>query len=70
MRHIFVEDNGDTSDAVIAEMNRKLSGEYQGEITGIVNVDRRLKSYYKRNIGLSIRRGEAGGVLVDIMLPE
>ena len=70
MRYILVEDNGDISDEAINEMNRKFSSEYQGEITGIINVDRLLKSYYKCDTGLSVQRGELGGVLVKILIPE
>ena len=70
MRYILVEDNGDISDEAINEMNRKFSIEYQGEITGIINVDRRLKSYYKCDTGLSVQRGELGWVLVKILIPE
>lgn len=69
IQKIFIEDNGDTPDAVISSIQEKLSDDYKGEVTGIVNVNRRLRNYFKNKGGLSIQRGGLGGVLVTVNLP-
>lgn len=66
---ICVEDNGEISEKTVAAMQNMLSEDYQGEITGLINVHRRLKGYFKQKGGLFVSRGELGGILVKMILP-
>ena len=69
---ITVEDNGEeASDSDIEQMRKSLSETEQEEVTGIVNIHRRLQFYFKNKAGLSIARSQLGGVAVSIwILPE
>lgn len=69
---ITVEDNGEeASDSDIEQMRKSLSETEQEEVTGIVNIHRRLQFYFKNKAGLSIVRSQLGGVAVSIwILPE
>lgn len=67
---ICVEDNGETvSDEDILKMQNSLKNEKPEEITGIMNIHRRLKIYYKEKSGLTIVRSQLGGVAVTIVIP-
>ncbi|QJD84475.1 sensor histidine kinase [Cohnella herbarum] len=66
-----VEDNGiGLSDEQWAAMNRKLSSEEEGETTGLINIQRRLKLKYGERGGLEIERGSMGGMRVWIYIPN
>jgi two-component system sensor histidine kinase YesM len=68
---IAVEDNGEeTTDEMIEDMKKNLEkGEDQnGEITGILNIHRRLQLYFKGQAGLRIERGKSGGICVRILI--
>ena len=66
---ICVEDNGGASEETAEAMRSMLADDYQGEVTGLINVHRRLKGYFKQKGGLFISRGELGGILVKMVLP-
>lgn len=65
---IHIENNGDITEEQIDKMRRKCRPEYQGEITGLINIHRRLVGYYKGKAGLEISRGENGGICVSIVI--
>lgn len=68
---IIVEDNGDSlSDDVIKSIERKLGSEDElSETTGIVNIHRRLVITCGDGSGISVSRGELGGLKVTIRIP-
>lgn len=66
---ICIENNGDIPRDRIEEMRCKLDESYTGEVTGLVNIHRRLKSFFKGKGGMEIGRGEMGGVLVTLKVP-
>lgn len=66
---IQIENNGDTTQEEIDKMRGRLKDDYDGEVTGLVNIHRRLKSFFKGKGGMEICRGELGGVLVTLKLP-
>lgn len=65
---ISIEDNGcSTSDDSIDFLRSKLSEDgYNAEITGFINVHRRVRLKYGENSGLSVSRSELGGLKVVI----
>ncbi|BBH18853.1 two-component sensor histidine kinase [Paenibacillus baekrokdamisoli] len=66
-----VEDNGSgLTEERMAGMIRKLSFEYEGETTGLINIQRRLKLRYGERGGLEIMHGASGGLLVRIYIPN
>lgn len=68
---IVVEDNGEEATAEdIARMQASLVEQEPGEITGIVNIHRRLQIYFHGKAGLSIERSELGGVAITICIDE
>ncbi|WP_027087996.1 sensor histidine kinase [Cohnella panacarvi] len=68
---IIVEDNGDRlTDEVLARITDHLSRpEEKMETTGIVNIHRRLLIACGEGSGLSVTRGEMGGLKVTIRIP-
>lgn len=64
---VFVEDNGDTCNEKLDEMNKGLK-EKKAESSGIYNIHRRLQIYYHNQAGLRIGRSEIGGVCIAIYL--
>ncbi|MCM1376808.1 MAG: histidine kinase, partial [Muribaculum sp.] len=66
---IIIEDNGNAEDALIQKMRERLSATYQGEVTGMVNIHRRLQIYFKQEGGLHVAKSEMGGVFVAVKLP-
>ena len=66
---IHVENNGELDKEQLEKMQERLSEGYRGEITGLVNIHRRLKNYFKGQGGVRIKRGELGGVEVILFLP-
>jgi len=64
---ILVEDNGeDARDEDIRKMQESLDGQDAEEVTGIVNIHRRLKIYFRGQAGLKIGRSGLGGVAITI----
>lgn len=67
---ICVDDNGDdVTNEDILKMQRSLEEDGEAEVTGIVNISRRLKLYFKGSTGLSISRSSLGGVAARIVIP-
>ena len=68
--YITVEDNGEEcGDEVIADMRSSLEPESGREITGTVNIHRRLQMYFQGKGGLAISRSQLGGLAVTIHIP-
>lgn len=68
---IHVQDNGDElTDDMIHRMRTSLSGEDDHEITGIVNIHKRLMLYYEGQAGLSISRADIGGLDICIWIKK
>ncbi len=64
---IRVEDNGEEAgDEDILRMREALEGQDAEEVTGIVNIHRRLKIYFHGKSGLLVERSSLGGVAVTI----
>ncbi len=64
---ILVEDNGEEAkDEDIQEMQESLDRQDTEEVTGIVNIHRRLKIYFHGQAGLNIDRSSLGGVAITI----
>ncbi|WP_168120916.1 histidine kinase [Paenibacillus sp. HB172176] len=69
---IRIEDNGDAlSDETIKRLNNQLSYSGQNEeVTGLVNVHRRLKLKFGEEGGVELgRSADLGGMLVDLIIP-
>lgn len=68
---LIVEDNGKgMSDQELREWQRLLKEEVQGkEVTGILNVHRRLRLKYGSVAGIRIEKGQTAGVTVTITVP-
>ncbi len=65
---IIIEDNGNSiSDEDIDYLRKKITDEgYNAEITGFINVHRRIKLKYGGKSGLMVSRSELGGLMVVI----
>jgi len=64
---IRVEDNGEgAGDEDIVKMQESLEEQEPDEVTGIVNIHRRLKTYFRGLAGLRIERSRLGGVAITI----
>lgn len=72
MLRILIDDNGDgLSDDQIASLGRKLTRAQNGgdmEMTGILNISRRLKLFSKNNGFLTVSRSSTGGLSTCITL--
>ncbi|SDE26531.1 two-component system, sensor histidine kinase YesM [Paenibacillus sp. UNCCL117] len=68
---IVVRDNGQgMTEEQLAKWNRALANErHTEEVTGMMNVHRRLRLKYGENAGLRLDRGEASGLIVQIDIP-
>lgn len=67
---ICVEDNGEAADEdVVRRMRESLEAEDLNEITGLVNIHRRLKIFFHGNGGLLIDRSASGGISITISIP-
>lgn len=67
---ICVEDNGEAADEdVVRRMRESLEAEDLNEITGLVNIHRRLKIFFHGNGGLLIDRSALGGISITISIP-
>lgn len=68
---IAVEDNGEElSDEDIRRMQELLVKEDNGEITGIINIHKRLKYYFKGKGGIEIGRSELGGLNITVQIDK
>ena len=67
---ISVEDNGNLiTDSEIGELNRKFMEHYKKqEITGLLNVNRRLRLSFGQASGLSASRGALGGLKIEVKI--
>lgn len=64
---ICVEDNGEEAgDDEIRRMQEALVSQESEEITGIVNIHKRLQIYFQGKAGLTVGRSSLGGVAVTI----
>ncbi len=68
--NIIVEDNGnDMSDESLSEMKTALENTSEElEITGIININRRIKLIFGDNCGLAVSRSELGGLKVVLKI--
>lgn len=67
---ICVEDNGEgIGDEVIADMRESLEEANPDEITGMINIHRRLNTCFHGNGGLWIARSSLNGVAITIRIP-
>ncbi|WP_337101463.1 sensor histidine kinase [Paenibacillus sp. YIM B09110] len=69
---ISVEDNGsELSDTTLNHLRGLLvKGKNEQEITGLINVHRRLQIYFGLQFGLQVERSELGGLKVTIDIPN
>lgn len=66
---IQVDDNGqDLSDEVISELNLKLQEPNMNEMSGLLNIHKRLMIFFGDKSGLSVQRNPQGGLRVRIHL--
>lgn len=64
---MLVEDNGEeASNEDIRKMQEALEAQEPDEVTGIVNIHRRLQIYFQGQAGLIIERSSLGGVAITI----
>lgn len=61
---ILIENNGPLSEEDITGLRARLQDDYEGEVTGLVNIHHRLRSFFKGKGGVEVRRGPMGGLLV------
>lgn len=67
--HITVEDNGEEAeDSDIEQMQRSIEEMESDEVTGIINIHKRLQFYFDKKAGIFVRRSELGGVSVTIWI--
>jgi len=71
---IIVEDNGDyITDADLSKLQGTLQSNERGaEITGLININRRIKLVFGEGSGLQVLRSELGGlkVILKIIIPR
>lgn len=66
---VVVEDNGEDSDNGLAKLNALLTGDQEAqEITGILNVHKRLQYSYGAGSGLRASRSELGGLKIELII--
>lgn len=66
---VSVEDNGEEcTDEMIHNLQQKLCSENDGEITGIINIHKRLMHYYRGEGRLVIERSDMGGLKINVVL--
>ena len=69
--NITVEDNGkDAADETIETLRESLDDPNVQEVTGLINIHRRLKIYFHGKAGLDIQRSELGGIAVTIFIHD
>ena len=72
---IRVEDNGESLseaelNALQEEFRRQPRDEKMQEVTGLVNINRRLQLFYGEEYGLYLSRSALGGLCVDIKIRD
>lgn len=68
---ILVEDNGQSlTDEALESLKESLENPDVQETTGLINIHRRLRLRFGAPYGLSFSRGESGGLLVKMLIPE
>lgn len=69
---VLVEDNGDelTEEGLNRMKECLRNGDDGEEITGIINIHKRLNFYFKGKGGLEIRRSELGGLCVTVRIAK
>jgi len=66
---VSVEDNGEEcTDEMIHNLQQKLFSKNDGEITGIINIHKRLMHYYRGEGRLIIERSDLGGLKISVVL--
>ena len=70
---VFIEDNGDElSEEELTEMQNTLEEQQKDmelqEVTGLFNINRRLKIFYGSGYGLYFSRSELGGLCVEVRI--
>ena len=67
---VAIEDNGEElTDEILAGLQQRLMAEDDGEITGMVNIHKRLQYYFKGKGGLVLSRSKLGGLKVEVVIP-
>ncbi|MGI2293625.1 histidine kinase [Paenibacillus sp. GXUN7292] len=68
--YFVVEDNGaGMQEQELIELTRQLAFQKEGETTGLVNIQRRLKLKYGERGGLEVMQGPNKGLIVQIYFP-
>lgn len=68
---IIVEDNGEeATDERISKMQKSLEENLGSEVTGLVNIHRRLQIYFEPEYGICVERSHIGGVAVTMQIPK
>ena len=66
---VTVEDNGEElTDEILMSMRQSLESEEEGEITGIINIHKRLRIYFPGEGGLRLDRSELGGLKTEVVI--
>lgn len=67
---ICVEDNGEeATDEAIEELRKSLEDDNNTlEVTGVINIHKRLQGYFNGQAGLMVERSELGGIAVSIYI--
>lgn len=65
---IIVEDNGTISDEVIAALDTVLAESGSGEITGLMNIHRRIRLLFGPPSGLQAVRSSLGGLKITLLI--
>ncbi len=65
---IRVEDNGDHGDIQLDKLKALLGNKEHVEVTGLLNIHKRLQIYFGEEAGLAVRRSSLGGIEVLIKL--
>ncbi|EMS73985.1 sensor histidine kinase [Ruminiclostridium cellobioparum] len=64
---VVVENNGPMDDETLENVKAKLIDD-GGEISGMINIHKRLKSRFGQDSGISVSRGEAGGMKITMKI--
>ncbi|HHW48732.1 MAG TPA: histidine kinase [Clostridiaceae bacterium] len=65
---IMIEDNGVVNETLLKELEKDIENDsFSGEITALINIQRRLKIMFPQGGGLKISRGSFGGMRTEIM---
>jgi two-component system sensor histidine kinase YesM len=68
---IIVEDNGEAvTQASLNRLNEQLNNNETKEVTGLINIHRRLKIYFGEDYGIRVKRSSLGGLKVMLVIPK